>query len=83
MMIFPCTDISSMTGLVRSLIPEVLEYTLTVEEMTDLLAYLVRLMLKSITWRTVLAETLQYGFSSTFLTSDSVSAASPPAVVNT
>lgn len=37
---FPRTDVKSMKGLGTSLMPEGLEATLTVEEMTDLLAYL-------------------------------------------
>ncbi len=39
---FPRTEVESMTGLGRSLMPEGLEHSLTIEEMTDLLAYLVQ-----------------------------------------
>jgi putative membrane-bound dehydrogenase-like protein len=39
---FPRTAVQSMTGVGRSLMPEGLEHSLTVEEMADLLAYLVQ-----------------------------------------
>lgn len=39
---FPRTAVQSMTGVGRSLMPEGLEHSLSVEEMADLLAYLVQ-----------------------------------------
>jgi putative heme-binding domain-containing protein len=39
---FPRTAVQSMTGVGRSLMPEGLEHSLTVEEMADLLAYLIQ-----------------------------------------
>ena len=39
---FPRTKVKGMTGLKRSLMPEGLEQAISVDEMADLLAYLVQ-----------------------------------------